>query len=334
MMAKSRAMQLTSLMAFMFVPHSARADEPTAADRETSRAAYAAGVAALDQHDFASAERSCRGAHALVPVPTSASCLGRALVGLGRLVEARDAFSEAAHFPIRPDEPPVFTTARTSAQAEAERLSTRIPAVLLVVTGPSESALLTVTVDGASIAAETARLPRKVNPGRHVISVASVGFEPVRIDVEVSEGEERRVPVALRPSGIDTTGANTEISTTPAPAPASSSTTRVGAPAWTAFGVGGAGLVVGGVAAVLAFSSARSAKNHCVATACTPAAQTSINSAKTWATVSDIGFAVAGIGAAVGVGLVVWGGSPRKTTTTTTAIVDVGIGSLELRGTW
>jgi phosphohistidine phosphatase SixA len=49
-----------------------RAAEPSAADRDTSRSLYAQGMEALDKHDYASAERACGGAYALVKVSTAA----------------------------------------------------------------------------------------------------------------------------------------------------------------------------------------------------------------------------------------------------------------------
>ena len=68
------------------------AAEPSAADKETSRALYAQGMQALDAHDYVAAERACGGVFKVVNVPPGAVCWAKALEGLGKLwVEARDA---------------------------------------------------------------------------------------------------------------------------------------------------------------------------------------------------------------------------------------------------
>src|SRR5580658_10782901 len=67
----------------------ARAAEASAGDRETARSLGTQGVLALEAHDYASAERACGGAYALVKAPTVGTCWARALEGLGRLLEAR-----------------------------------------------------------------------------------------------------------------------------------------------------------------------------------------------------------------------------------------------------
>jgi hypothetical protein len=158
-------------------------------------------MAALDTHDYVAAQRACGGAHALVKAPTSAACWARALEGLGRLIDARSAFLEAARFPAAPDEPVVFTSARAASQVEADALAKRIPTLTLFVSGPSASTPLQVTIDGASVPSETARLPRKTDPGAHAVIVAAQGFEPTTVNVQLSEAEEHRVDVLLQPAG-------------------------------------------------------------------------------------------------------------------------------------
>ena len=101
--------------------------------------------------------------------------------------------------------------------------------------------------------------------------------------------------------------------------------------AWVAFGVGAAGLVVGSVAGALGFADAGSAKSHCTGNVCTPEAQGPIADAKSVAKVSDIGFVVAGVGAAVGVGLLVLGRPERAAPS---ASLMVGPTSFGVRATW
>ncbi len=294
----------------------ARAAEPSAADRDTSRALYAQGMEALDAHDYVSAERACGGAHALVKVPTSAACWARALEGLGRLVEARDEFLEAAHFPVKPDEPAVFASARDSSQAEADQLSKRVPTVTLVVSGPDGTAPLRVTFDGASLAPETARLARKANPGRHTITVAAKGFEPTTADVDVSEGENRRVNVALSPI------AGAEAATTRAPGEAPPAPTqgahRVPTLAIVAGGVGVVGVVVGVATALAATSKHTTLLGECSGSTCPPSAKGDLDSFHVLRTVSAVGY-VGGVVGIVG-GAALWYFAPSRPSDASTRV--------------
>lgn len=197
------------------------AAEPSAADKETSRALYAQGMQALDAHDYAAAERACGGVFKLVNVPPGAVCWGKALEGLGKFVEARDAYLAAAHFPPRPDEPPVFTAARVEGQSGADRLEKRIATIVLDVSGAKDGAPLRVTIDDVGVAPDLARLPRRVNPGHHVVVVASPGYRTARLEVAVAEGQESPVKVALVPGEASAEGA------TPSAAPPTRASSKV-----------------------------------------------------------------------------------------------------------
>jgi hypothetical protein len=282
-----------ALVGALSVTSSAGAAEPSAADRETSRSLYAEGMRLLDAHDYTGAEHACGGAHALIKAPTSATCWARALEGLGRLVEARDVFLEAVRFPVASDEPSVFTAARATSRAEADSLSKRIPSVTVVVSGPPASVPLHVTIDGASVPAETARLPRKTNPGAHAISVTARGFEPTTVDVQVSEGEDRRVDVALQAASSAT------------PADASPPTVKqVSLTPFVVGGVGIAGLAFGIVTGILAESKHSTLASECKGGVCAPSDQGDVNSFHTLRTLSTVGYVVGAVGLAGGV--VLW----------------------------
>jgi hypothetical protein len=233
----------------------ARAAEPTAGDRETSRNLGLQGMRALDAHDYPAAELACGGAYALVKAPTVGTCWARALEGLGRLVEARDVFIEVTHIPQRPDEPAVFTEARDAARTEADGLAKRIPTVTLAIAGPAETAPLAVAFDGVSIKSETARLARRVNPGSHTLSVSAPGFEAATAHITIAEGEDRRVDVSLRSSSGSPEASQVQPVPTQRP---SSEGPSLPVPAIVVGGVGVAALVIG-VGAGVAGSSKHSA---------------------------------------------------------------------------
>jgi hypothetical protein len=99
-----------------------------------------------------------------------------------------------------------------------------------------------------------------------------------------------------------------------------------------AFGVGGAGLVVGGITGILAMGKHSTLSGECTST-CPPSAQSDLDSYHTMGTISTVGFIVAGVGAAAGVILLVT--QPKTTATTGLRIVPtVGLGSLGAAGSF
>jgi hypothetical protein len=274
----------------------ARAAEPSPGDRETARSLGTQGIQALDARDYASAERECGGAYALVKAPTVGTCWARALEGLGRLIEARDVFVEVTHLPARPDEPAVFTSARDAAGTEAEALAKRVPTVTLVISGPPDTAPLRVALDGAIVKSETARLPRKVNPGSHTVSVSAPGFEPTTAQVTIAEGEDRRVEVLLRPSSGGTG---------PEPLTQRSATGSGSLPvlAIVAGGVGLVGLAIGVSAGVAGGSKHSTLSGECDTAngTCPPSAASDLNSFHSLRTMSTVGYVVGALGLATGV---------------------------------
>jgi hypothetical protein len=300
------------------------AAEPSAADKETSRGLYREGIHLLETRDFAGAERACRGAHALVQAPTSTSCWARALESLGRLIEARDAFLEAARYPAAAGEPAVFTSARESAREEADALATRIPTIVLAVSGAPEGAALTATVDGAPIAPDTVRLPRKIDPGPHVVVVEAPGFRPVRVEVNAGEGRQQQVPVALQA---------TSDGAPPAPLPASAPA-RPQAPApwltYASFGVGAAGLALGLAAGLAAGAKDSTIAAECAGSVCPASARADIDSFHSLKTLSAAGYVVGAAGVLAGATL--WVMTPRAPAGWPSAALWVGPGSAGLSG--
>jgi len=186
-----------------------------------------------------------------------------------------------------------------------------------------------VSVDGQPLIDHLDGKPVNVDSGAHTFTFEVAGQPSLTRKLVVTEGEKgRRESVVLGSVSHSVSPSPTPTAPLTAEAPQPRS---LGLPVWIAWGAGAAGLLVGAVAGTAGFVSAGSAKSHCAGTACTPDAQGPIADAKTWATVSDIGFVVAGIGAAVGVGFVLWG---RPTTETPGASLAVGPGSIGMRGTW
>lgn len=135
------------------------------------------------------------------------------------------------------------------------------------------------------------------------------GHAPVRKTVDVKKGEAREVALAL----------------VPIEKPAGRSLL---APA-IAFGVGGAGLVLGAVTAGVAAAGKDSLSAKCAPSgACDPSARGELESALALSRVSTVGFVIAGAGAAVGVTLLLLPGKDG----TKQAAVQVGPGFVGVKG--
>jgi hypothetical protein len=282
--------------------------EPSAADRETARALMAEGRSKRDAGDLAGALKAFRGADAIMHVPTTGLEVARTHALRGELVEARDVALQVARSIPQPDEPAPFAEARRNAEALAAELEGRIGSLTVVLRGKGD-----VTIDDAPIPAEIVGMPRKVNPGRHVV-VARTGDTVRRTEVDVAEGG----------------GATVELDLTSTPR-------RRSTPNWVAlsgFGFAGLGVVVGTITGVASIAQTSSLKDRCPNDRCPPNAAGDLDSASALATTSTVAFVIAGIGAAVGVaGLLL---APKRPETSSAARVEpwIGAGAVGLRATF
>jgi hypothetical protein len=300
---------------------------PTEADKETARSLMDQGDAQAESKHYTEALKLYQAAHDLMQVPTTGLEVARMQVALGQLLEARDTALAVTRLAVQPREPAVFAQSRVEAQQLADSLSGRIPALQIKVQGPAENVALAVQIDGMSVPQSAALLPRKVNPGKHTVVVESPGYQSARRDVEVGEGkvidvvftlERQATPVATPAlAGTAPTSSTAPQPSTTAHPPAGSADVpaapRRGLPAlaYVGFGVGAAGIVTGSVAGIVTLSKKSSIQSdYCNGSNdCQPAAQDKIDSGRTWAMVSNIGFGVGIVG--VGVGLAAWLAAPR-----------------------
>jgi hypothetical protein len=185
---------------------SAAPSQPTAQDRDNARTMLFEGRKKMAAGEHAEALKLFRAAHAIMNVPTTGLDLARAQEALRQLIEARETALDVAKLPVVAGESAVFGQARIDAAALAANLNTRIPSLVITVSGPSAGAEVVVSLDGAVLPAATVGLPRRVNPGKRVVEVKAAGFVTERREVEVKEGEVRTEPVMLRPPGAAAAG--------------------------------------------------------------------------------------------------------------------------------
>jgi hypothetical protein len=272
------------------------------ADRATARSLAQEGYDAQQRTQYAVAADRFARADALVHAPTLLLGLARAQVGLGKLVEAEETYQRIARETLPANAPPAFSRAVEEAKSEVTALAPRLAWVTIDVgaaSSPSE-----VTLDGVAVPVAAIGVRRACNPGKHTIKASAAGFAPAEKTFVATEGNDQRVSLTM-----EALAAPPPPSPSPAPVlteqpPASMSVSAKVAIA--SFAVGAAGLITGSVAGILVLSKHSSLVRDCPDDTCnSPSAKSEYSTYRSLATVADAGWVVAGVGAAVGVTLLI-----------------------------
>jgi hypothetical protein len=310
------------LAALLTLSTSLRAGEPSLADKETARGLMDRGYERLDRRDFAGALDDFRGADAIMAVPTTGLAVGKALEGLGKLIEARDKLLAVVRIAPKPDESDAFRGAREQADKLQTELAERIPALKLEIVGLAAGKTAAVTIDGETIPPAIWSLPRKVNPGSHVLRATAAGYRDVEQQLTIAEREQKTATLNLVPAdGASVTHAG-------------SGRRRLSPFLWVGVAVTGAGLVAGSITGGLSLAAASEAKKDCNDNLCPRSAEPAANRSLSLAHVSTASFVLAGLGAGVlAYGLydsALFGGDKKKAAITPM----IGPAAVALRGSF
>ena len=287
--------------AVLSVTSRAVAQTPSGEDIASARALGVEGVRLADSGDCTAAIPKLEAAERLYHAPTTLERLGECQVNLGRLVTGTESLNRVVRETLPSNAPAPFLAAQQRAAQLLAVAQPRIGKLRIHVEGaPSDK--VSATVDGASVPSALLDSGRPTDPGPHEVKAAAPGFKTATASVELAAGSEARVSLVLElePNagaspetgpGAQPTGTSAGAAvTTTAP---STSPNRV--PAFIAFGVGGAALIVGSVSGIMALGTKSSLDNACASKICPPSSQSDIDALSTRATVSTIGF-VAGVG--------------------------------------
>ena len=276
----------TALVATTLAPAVARADDPTAESlyREGRRAAVA--------KDWDLACRKFKESIEREAAPGTMLNLADCEENRGHLLSAVAHYQLAAGKFKASDERSEFCKQRVAA------LEKRVVRLTIRLAAPSPAGA-SVERDGAPLAAAALGAPVRLDPGEHAFVVRAPGRADARTSLKLGDGEVREVELSA--------GAATATAVTVAPPPASPAPSSWHPPApdrtaaYVAFGVGGAGLVTGTVAGVLALGAASKAHDGCPNQVCT--SQEGVDAAgraRTLGLVSTIGLGVGVVGVAAG----------------------------------
>ena len=277
--------------------------EPTLADKETARQAFYEGQDAFNAGDLVGALKAFRAADAIMGVPSTRLEVGRTLMQMSRLLEAAEMLASVDLIGAAEDENDVQKDARDEATGLLEKVRARIPTLLVTIRGLAPGTSVSMTIDGDSIPAGALDYPRKVDPGAHVVRIEAPGYETKAEKVEVAEREEKRIRLDL----VATPG--TDLLPRPEHSesvPEDGEGFSLPAWGWAGFGLGGAGILVGGITGVMTLSTVGQLEDDCGPDkACPPGQRDKIDDATTVAHVSTAGFVVGGVGIAGGVAAVI-----------------------------
>lgn len=302
-----------TLLVGLAAPLDARA-EAQAEDIAAARALGIQGVKLADAGNCAEAIEKLERAEALYHAPSILGRLGECQIEVGRIVLGTENLNRVVREQLPPNAPPAFIAAQDRAKKVLERALPRI-AYLVVKVEPA-SANPQVSVGGSPLQNALIGAERPTDPGSYEVVANAPGYNAARANVTLAEGAHQEISLVLTPDP------NAAVATAPPPAPVTTSapppapvtTTAPPAappspnrtPAYVAFGIGGAGLLVGTITGIVAISKKGSLE--CPNNHCPPSQHDKLDSANTMATVSTIGFGVGLAGAALGTVLLLTSG--------------------------
>jgi serine/threonine-protein kinase len=272
----------------------ARADGPDAIARATARRLGQEAVKLFDAGDYAGALEKFNTADSLVPAPTLGLYAARCLVKLGRIVEASERYLEVTRMQLDRYAPPVMRKAQADAVAEREKLVVSIPSLEVRLTGPL-GAGVDVSVDGKALLPALLGERRPIDPGKHTVD-AKRADTTVTKTVTIAPAETSKLVIEMPPLPPD-------------PVPRMAPLRVAG---WVGVGVGGAGVVAGAIAGLVALAKGQALLSQCPGHVCsTPGMLAQAGSYDAARTASTAGFVGGAIALAAGVTLVLV--SPRQT---------------------
>jgi pentatricopeptide repeat protein len=278
--------------------------------------------------------------------------LARARVGQGRLVEAYEIYRKIIRDGVEPDAPDAFRRALTEAKQEVKGVEPRLAWVSVNVVGANPNEV-EVQLNNAVIPSAALGAQRPVDPGTLKARATADGFHPAEVEVQLAEGEHLPA-IELRMTRLPKAAATAVAVSNTSPDPvmtydggehASINQNTLG---YVTLGLGGAGLIVGSVSGILAFSAHEDLldfcddKNtsHCYVTDDArgtrhAAALQKKHDLDKYATIATVGFVAGGALAATGLILLITApDDPGKSTEAATLRPYVGFGMMGAVGSF
>lgn len=226
-------------------PSNAQTDEEKAA----ARALAIQGATALQENKFAEAIDLITRAEAVVHAPPHLLMIGRAQVGLGRLVAARESFLKVIREQLPVTAPAAFKKAQQDAKTDLEAIEPRIGSLRIALTGPGagDPSKVTVKLDDQPVTTALIGVHRPIDPGKHVVTAYVTGRSPVSQEVSLGDGEKKEIELSVETPATLVPDETPDETPKPPPPPPPSGMSPLRIAGIAGMGVGAAGLIVGGV---------------------------------------------------------------------------------------
>lgn len=319
------------LLALGAVFHSSLALAQSAADKTTARKLAHEGQTALMAGDLDVAAQRFNSARKLVNAPTLHVGYARARAGQGRLVEAYDVYQQVIRVGVPADASAAFHDAVAEATKASEELEKQLAWVTVELTGLEGSDAAIVEVNGSRMPPAAVGIERAVDPGVVVVTVRAEGYAGDRVELQAEEGQHGLVAalkVTKQAHSGATDGAHQGAAVVEDQGADSWWDDWHEPAAWTALGLGGAGLVTGAVATAIAVSEKSALDGQCIyqegaPAVCPGARESQIASYETAGTVAVAGFIAGGVFATAGLALLLT--LPDSNTASTAALPRDGV---------
>jgi hypothetical protein len=291
-MSGRAALVLSLVLGF---PLTAFAQENSRVSRAAARDLGTEGVAAYKRGAYLEALDKLQRAYEVVRVPTLGLWSARALMQLGRWVEASERYLEVSRLdPNSGANAAIQEKAKADAQQELAELRPRIPGVSLTVQGVSRTEV-SLSLDGGELPAALVGTTFSLDPGKHQLEVR---YADQVQHVEIAGVEGKVVPVSVRFHEVAPSSSSPRATT------AASSTSELARDepsnpqrtlGFVAVGVGSAGLLIGGVYGALAIDQHGDLEQSCQSGHCFASKADEVESYNTARSVSSIGLIAGGV---------------------------------------
>lgn len=278
-----------------------------ASDKTAARAAASAGADALKAGEYQKAISYFKRAEATFHAPTHLLGMAQASIQLKQLVEAREHLLQLVNEGLSDSAPPAFQQAKEKGRKLLVELEPRIPKLTVELEAPDAEGI-EVLIDDKPLPQAALGVSYPVNPGAHRLVARAGKLESTPTEVSLEEGQSEHVLIRFdirRASAASSPEPQAQAPLTSVESAEPGVETPSRMPwliAGSAVTLAGAGVGIAG--GVIAFNRQKSISDeYCIDNRCSPDAEDEIKKAKTWGTLSTVGFAVG----AAGVGVLLYG---------------------------
>jgi hypothetical protein len=302
---------VTAALVALGLPARASAQNDQAENVAAARALGIEGVQLAEAGKCTEAIEKLTRAESLYHAPTILGRLGECQVNVGQIVIGTENLNRVVREELAPNAPKAFKDAKARAQKALEAALPRI-GHLTVLVEPKE-ANASVTVSAVAVPSALIGVERPTDPGSHEVVASAPGYVTQRTTVALAEAGRETVTLRLTldPNAQKEVPPVTPVAAAAAPpppaAPPPEANQGTKTLAYVLIGTGAVGVATGSITGAMALS--KKSDLDCPQNHCSGKEVDKLDSARTMALVSTIGFAVGIPAAAVGTVLLITSGS-------------------------